>query len=285
MASASNQTSIVANSQESLVFTPRLMPVEKHQLTLNIESNVDFDSLAFNSEEYDVKHYFVHQNWMKYFEILNGPTYGELVKHLWVRAEVFDEEAAELERQQHICEDKSKMGMTREQLGLPKFTHPYIQVNLLGMKVKISEAHIAKLLNLPCSGICKTKIKKQEFQTFLTEINQKLFDGKSSEKVCNLSNTHKLLLKIMNSSIFPRIGSKDQMSLDHKHFLYWLTEKLKINLPRYIFRNLCDAIKKGYKEELHIPHARLLSELIHQSRMIQNLEEMGGNEQYLETSL
>ena len=270
MASASNQTSIVANSQESLVFTPRLMHVEEHQLTLNIESMVDFDTLAFNGEDYDVKEFFKHQNWMRYFELLNGPTYGELVKHLWVRAEVFDEEAAELERQQLICEDESKMGLTREQLGLPKFTHPYIQGYLLGVKVNISEAHIAKLLNLPCSGICKTKIKKQEFQTFLAEINQKLFDGKPSEKVCNLSNTHKLLFKIMNSSIFPRMGSKDQISLDHKHFLYWLTEKLKINLPRYIFRNLCDSIKKGYKEEVHVPHARLLSELIHQSRMIQS---------------
>jgi len=45
---------------------------------------------------------------MNYFNLLNGPTYKTLVRHLCVRASVFDKEAAEEEEKNLILLDIPK---------------------------------------------------------------------------------------------------------------------------------------------------------------------------------
>ncbi|PNX69079.1 hypothetical protein L195_g064271, partial [Trifolium pratense] len=48
---------------------------------------VDFVSLKENG--YDVKPYFSAQGWNKYFDMLNGPIYPDLLKKFWMKARVF----------------------------------------------------------------------------------------------------------------------------------------------------------------------------------------------------
>lgn len=47
----------------------------------------------------------------------------------------------------------------------------------------------------------------------------------------------------------------------------------KINMVAYIFNHLCEAIKESYKhDKKNMPYVRLLFELFHQSRVIDNLK-------------
>jgi len=73
----------------------RTMFLEEWELTVQVERAVDFASLLYHG--YEIKGYYESQDLIHYFNILNGPTYENLVKHLWVRASVYDKNAAKLE--------------------------------------------------------------------------------------------------------------------------------------------------------------------------------------------
>ena len=45
-----------------------------------------------------------------------------LVRHFWVRAQVYDRQAAQLEMDEKILIDPSLKGKTREKMGLEPFT-------------------------------------------------------------------------------------------------------------------------------------------------------------------
>jgi len=47
---------------------------------------------------------------MDYFNLLNGPTYMTLVRHLWVRACVYDKKAAKQEMDENVLIDPTLAG-------------------------------------------------------------------------------------------------------------------------------------------------------------------------------
>jgi len=47
---------------------------------------------------------------MDYFNMLNGPTYENLVRHFWVRAHIYDKIAAKLEETEKILIDPTLEG-------------------------------------------------------------------------------------------------------------------------------------------------------------------------------
>jgi hypothetical protein len=49
---------------------------------------------------------------MEYFKMLNGLTYKILVRHFWVRAHVYDRNAAKLEETEKVLIDPSLKGKT-----------------------------------------------------------------------------------------------------------------------------------------------------------------------------
>ena len=53
----------------------------------------------------------VHEKF-PYFEMLNGPTYLTLVKDFWIRAEVYDVDAAKEEELKAVIKDPSLRGKT-----------------------------------------------------------------------------------------------------------------------------------------------------------------------------
>lgn len=64
-------------------------------------------------------------------------------------------------------------------------------------------------------------------------------------------------------------GNTDQISWDHKYFIFYLVNEDKINLPAYIFHHICEAIKDNTKHlKKNVSCVRLLSKLFYQGRLI-----------------
>jgi len=57
----------------------RTMSLEEWELTVQVERPVDFTSLLHHG--CDIKGYYESQDLIPYFNMLNGPTYENLVKH------------------------------------------------------------------------------------------------------------------------------------------------------------------------------------------------------------
>ncbi|MCI64005.1 hypothetical protein A2U01_0085262, partial [Trifolium medium] len=49
----------------------------------------------------------------------------------------------------------------------------------------------------------------------------------------------------MFGSFCPREGGADQLSWDHRHFIYFLSVGRKMNLAAYIFNHLCKSIRSA----------------------------------------
>jgi len=78
----------------------RTMSLEEWDLTVQVESPVDFTSLSYYG--FNIKEYNESQDLMHYFNMLNGPIYMTLVRHLWVRAHVYDRKAAQQEMNEKV---------------------------------------------------------------------------------------------------------------------------------------------------------------------------------------
>jgi len=94
MASSSSKQASDSSSS-GLQFKPKKMAIPYESFEVQIESPVDFASL--NRNRMDMDTLMAAQEMFPYFDMLNGPTYVKLVKDFWVRAEVYDLEAAKAE--------------------------------------------------------------------------------------------------------------------------------------------------------------------------------------------
>ena len=79
--------------------------------------------------------YYEAQGLMDYFNMLNGPTYENLVRHFWVRAHVYDKKAAKLEETKKILIDPTLEGKSREEMGLEPFVDTEIRSSIMGIPV------------------------------------------------------------------------------------------------------------------------------------------------------
>ena len=93
MASSSSKQAS-RSSGSGLQIKPKTMTIPYESFEVQIESSVDFVSLDRNEMNMDAL--MAAQQMFPYFYMLNGPTYEKLVKDFWVRAEVYDLEAAKL---------------------------------------------------------------------------------------------------------------------------------------------------------------------------------------------
>jgi len=84
------------------------MSLEEWELNMQVENPVDFISLAYHGCE--LRDIYQAQDLEDYFGMLNGPTYLSLVRHFWVRAQVYDRKAAQLELDEKILLDPSLQG-------------------------------------------------------------------------------------------------------------------------------------------------------------------------------
>jgi hypothetical protein len=86
--------------ESGLVIKPKTMSIPEEKLIVQKETPFDFTSLK--KYDVDMEAYIKPQKLHGYFCMLNGPTYENLVKDFWLRAEVYDKEAAKLEEKRAV---------------------------------------------------------------------------------------------------------------------------------------------------------------------------------------
>ena len=104
--SSNQETSKQVATGESLQIKGRTMKLERWQLTVQV----------------DIINYINAPDLNGYFKMLTGPTYENLVRYFWVRAEIYDLHVARLEEHERVLIDPTLEGKTREELGLKPFT-------------------------------------------------------------------------------------------------------------------------------------------------------------------
>jgi len=138
----------------------RTMSLEEWELTVQVERPVDFASLLHHG--CDINEYYESQDLIHYFNMLNGPTYENLVKHFWVRASVDDKHAAKLEESEKVLIDLSLEGKTREEMGLESFVDTEIRSSIMGVSVFINQEIIAYVIGRASKGNFKDGIQQEK---------------------------------------------------------------------------------------------------------------------------
>ncbi|KAK2443941.1 hypothetical protein QL285_015003 [Trifolium repens] len=231
------------------------------------EKFVDFESLKANG--IDIQYLFDNQKWQHYFEMLNGFIYYDIVKYFWQKATVYDRASADKEYKDLVSKNKALRGKTRQEVGLKPYREKEIRSNIMGINVVITQAHIAKILGLDNQG---EDIEFYDHRSkHLDSIHQDIFKPgctkKDFGKIMNLKHSFEFAFRMSLSTIFTRKGGLDSVSNPHKHFLWFLFKRVKINLAKILFDHMCLTITEGRTSiPSVIHHPRLISELIRQTR-------------------
>jgi hypothetical protein len=202
--------------------------------------------------------------------MLNGPTYENLVKDFWVRAEVYNEEDARSEERLAVSRNPSLKGKTRREMGLKLFNGLEIRSAMMGIPVTITEEVIAKACMVALEGRFQWDVSKDDI--LLESYTNLLLKGNPAANSVDMEDNHRLLMKFCTDCFFQRGGGSDQPNQNHKLAIYFMAVFEKINLPRYLMHHLCWAIKEGInKSRKQVPCGRLLSEIFHQGKLLKIL--------------
>ncbi|KAK2443308.1 hypothetical protein QL285_014422 [Trifolium repens] len=255
-------------AQERLIFKDNQTDAGPDAFEFFTEKFVDFDSLKANG--IDVQSLFYDQQWKNYFEMLNGFVYYDIVKYFWKKATVYDRFSADEEVRQMIAKDISLQGKTRKELGLKPYRGKEIRSNILGINVLITQEHIIKILGLDNEG--EDVDVYDDKSKYLEAIKQDLYlPGCSNNdfgKIKFMRHNFSFAFRVFLASIMTREGGFDSISIPHKHFIWFLYKKVKINLAKLLFEHLCCTIAKSRtKSPSSIHHPRLISEIIRQTKL------------------
>ncbi|KAK2420577.1 hypothetical protein QL285_031288 [Trifolium repens] len=257
-------------SQEKLVFKDNETVAGPESFEFITEKFVDFESLKVNG--IDIQSLFYDQQWKNYFEMLNGFVYYDIVKYFWQKATIFDKFNADEEVRKMVEKDGSLKGKTRTQLGLRPFRGKEIRSNIMGINVLITQEHIAKILGLDNEG--ENVDEYGEKSKHIESIKKDLFlpgcANNDFGKAKFMKQNFSFAFKVFLASIITREGGYDTISLPHRHFIWFLYKKVKINLAKLLFDHLCFTISKSRsKSPSMIHHPRLISEIIRQTKLTQ----------------
>jgi len=242
------------------------MAIPLDSFEVQSESPVEFASLKRNGM--DLESLIAIQEMFPYFEMLNGPTYVTFVKDFWVRAEVYDVDAAKAEELKAVIRDPSLKGKTRQEMGLESFRQTEIRSSVMGIPITITEEVIAKACRVAANGRFIWNANRNH--PFLESYKGVVLKGNSSTKLVDIDGQHRMLLKFMTECFFQKGGGSDQPSVDHKLVLYFLASFNKINLPKYIMHHLYWAINEGIRgKRKQIPYGRLLFEIFIQGKLLE----------------
>jgi hypothetical protein len=153
MASSSSQQQA---SGSGSVYKQRTMSIPLNSLIVQIESPVDFVSLK--KYDVDMKELVDTQKLSEYFKMLNGPTYVNLVKDFWVRAEVFNGKPAKVVGKQAVLK-KGKMTVEKNPTS---FNSLEIRSEVMGIPITITEEDIAKACKVDAEGRFQEIVKKDD---------------------------------------------------------------------------------------------------------------------------
>ncbi|KAK2441198.1 hypothetical protein QL285_012525 [Trifolium repens] len=256
------------NSKDNLVYEHHQTDAGPDSYDFFTEKFVDFESLKANG--IDIQYLFYNQQWQNYFEMLNGFVYYDIVKYFWQKAKVYDRASYDKEYKDMVEKNKELRGKTRKELGLKPYRGREIRSNILGINVVITQAHIAKILGLDNKGEDIEVYDKKS--KHLDSIHQDLFKSgctqKDFGKVMHMKHTFEFAFRMCLSTIFTRKGGLDTISIPHKHLIWFLYKRVKVNLAKILFDHMCFTINEGRtKIPSVIHHPRLISELIRQTKL------------------
>ncbi|KAK2422860.1 hypothetical protein QL285_033358 [Trifolium repens] len=256
------------NSEDNLIYEHHQTDAGPDAYDFYTEKFVDFESLKANG--IDIQHLFYDQQWQNYFEMLNGFVYYDIVKYFWQKAKVYDRASADEEYKNMVAKNKALKGKTRQELGLKPYRGREIRSNILGINVVITQAHIAKILGLDNKGEDIDMYDKKS--KHLDSINQDLFkpgcSNKDFGKIMFMRHKFEFAFRMFLSTIVTRKGGLDTISIQHKHFIWFLYKKVKVNLAKILFDHMCLTISESRtKIPSNIHHPRLISELIRQTKL------------------
>ena len=151
MASSSSKVSESTSNMQSVpesgsVYKEKTMDIPWKSLIVQVESPVDFASLK--KYEVNMEGLIETQKLSEYFKMLNGPTYVNLVKDFWLRAEVYNEKPAKVARKQ----DGSKKGKMTMDMNPTSFESLEIRSEVMGIPITITEDVIAKACRMKAEG-------------------------------------------------------------------------------------------------------------------------------------
>ena len=200
--------------------------------------------------------------------MLDGPTYENLVKHFWVRAEIYEKYAAKAEEDHMVLLNPNLKGKSRAEIGLKEFKRTEICSSIMGILVTISEEVIGRACRREVEGAFQWSLNKKTSE-WIPVVKKTLFKGKKDGKYIDMEKEHKVLQKLMHECFLPKGGGVDHLSLEHKVFLHFLISYEKVNLPSYIFHHmLWDLRESQERNRSFVPYGRLLFEIFHQGGML-----------------
>jgi len=253
----------------------RTMSLEEWDLTVQVESPIDFASLSYHG--CNIKEFYESQDLLSYFDMLNGPTYVNLIRHLCVRAHVYDKHVAKLEMDEKLLIDPSLAGKTREEMGLEPFIDTEIRLSIMGVPVFISQDIIAYVIRRASEGSFKDEMDNNKKSPWNEIVNQTMFNNKKKGAYSDLRMEKKMLLKIQNENLLPKRGGSDQPSLEHRVFLHYFIKKEKANVTKYIFKHMIKALKESQSiKRTWVPYGRLISEILYQGGFLKALSDTRG---------
>jgi hypothetical protein len=146
-----------------------------------------------------------------------------------------------------------------------------IRSNILGINVLITQEHIAKVMGMDNEG--ENVDDYDEKSKHLEAIKRDLFLPGSSNsdfgKAKFMRHNFGFAFRVFLASIITREGGYDTISIPHRHFIWFMYKKVKINLAKILFDHLCLTISKSRtKSTSSIHHPRLISEIIRQTKLI-----------------
>src|ERR1044072_8297238 len=217
------------------------------------EPRVDLDNLSQNG--FNLNEEIHLQSWEKFFTMLNGPTYGALVKEFWKMAE---------------CD------------------RHHIVSHVSGKRVIITKKTIGDLLGLDHREGIRIGGRNEKDEFISNVIDKEIFidldPTKPTSEYKSISLVPKLRIwyQILTNCINPKPLNliSENLNADQKYFLYHLKNKDKLCLPAILFLHLKHSIQnsrttadKDEEKIKYIPLGRLISAILVENGIIEHLRE------------
>ena len=115
----------------------------------------------------------------------------------------------------------------------------------MGVPVFINQETIVYVIGRASEGNYKDGLDNNKKSPWNEVVNETMFNSKKKGSYINLSMEKKMMLKIQNENLLPKVGGSDQPSLEHRVFLHFFLKKEKANVPKYIFKHMIKTLKES----------------------------------------
>ncbi|KAK2410438.1 hypothetical protein QL285_045801 [Trifolium repens] len=235
-------------------------PYKYDELNVAIENPVDLESIRVNGFA-EVVHLYKRQGLEYYFDLLNGPTYTELVKEFWMKASVITRDVYNKKVREKIEENPELQDRTPEEMGLRSFVSTEIESFLAGFRISIRLCHILEALKLKRDGLVLKHTDEAG-----PDVEEYIFKPKVNPKdKFEWTNNCKIIYRILIDSVLPKLGGTDQISSLQKLFTFHVAKGNFVDVGKLIFDHLCVSI---ISSKAIVRHSRLLSHMFAQCGLL-----------------